>query len=192
MKISIKSLGIAVVVAAFIIGLWFMGMYNGFASQAQAIDAQWAQVETQYQRRYDLIPNLVESTKGVLKQEQTVFENIAQARSQYAGAQTAEDKAIATNQVESALSRLLVVMENYPQLNSNQTVQDLMTELAGTENRIAVERKRYNDEVRLFNTALARLPARLVAPSFGFNPRSYFTAETAAAATPKVDLSVEK
>lgn len=186
---STKSLLIAFVIGAVLFGLYLMGMYNGLVAKSQAVDAQWAQVETQYQRRYDLIPNLVESTKGVLKQEQTVFEAIAQARTAYGGAQTPSQKAEAATNLESALSRLLVIVENYPQLKSNETVQDLMTELAGTENRVSVERRRYNEEVQGYNTTIKRFPTNVFAGQFGFGLKTYFEAADSAAQPPKVDLS---
>ena len=120
----------------------------------QAIDGQWAQVETQYQRRFDLIPNLVKSVEGIMKQEQAVFGAIAEARTRYAGAATINEKAKAATQLESALARLLVVMENYPELRSAENVTQLMDELSGTENRIAVERRRFNDLVKDYNTTI--------------------------------------
>src|SRR5260221_275948 len=131
-----------------------MGTYNGFITQNQSVTTSWAQVETQYQRRFDLIPSLVEATKGVLRQEQTVFKAIADARKGYAGVPSGSvAKVQAAGTLDSALARLLVVIENYPQLKSNETVRDLMNELAGTENRINVARYRYNDTVQGYNVA---------------------------------------
>jgi LemA protein len=127
--------------------------YNRFVSQEEAVKAQWAQVENQLQRRNDLIPNLVESTKGFAQQERDVFGQIADSRAKLAGAQTTEQKIAAANEQSSALARLLVVVENYPQLKSSETFARLMDELAGTENRIAVERMRYNEKVQEYNTA---------------------------------------
>lgn len=164
------------------------GKYNSLVRQNEAINAQWAQVESQYQRRLDLIPNLVSSVQGAMKQEQTVFSAIAEARTRYAGATTPDDKAAAATQVESSLARLLVVMENYPQLKSVDTVQSLMAELAGTENRVAVERMRYNEIVRDYNVGVKTFPGSLVAGLFGFTPHTMFEAQAGAQIAPKVNL----
>jgi LemA protein len=169
-------------------GLYVASFYNGFVRSNEGVDAQWAQVEGQYQRRFDLIPNLVGSVQGVMKQEQAVFGAIAEARTRYAGAATPNEKAEAAGQVESALARLLVVMENYPQLRSVETVQSLMAELAGTENRIAVERGRYNEMVRDYNVSVKVFPGSLAARLFGFDPRTMFEAAEGAAQAPKVEL----
>lgn len=172
------------VVAAFSL----MRFYNSLVGKTEAIASQWAQVETQYQRRFDLIPNLVESVKGMMEQEKEVFEKIAEARTKYGGAKTVEEKVKAAGEVESALGRLLVVMENYPELRSVENVTQLMDELAGTENRIAVERRRYNDLVRDYNTAIKRFPGNLIAPVFGFSERSFFEAAEGAEEAPKVEF----
>lgn len=171
-----------------LIGFSLVGTYNSLVTQSQTVDNQWAQVETQYQRRFDLIPNLVEATKGIFEQEQEVFGKLAEARQGYSGAQTTSEKAEAAAQVESALARLLVIVENYPQLRSNENVLALMDELAGTENRVSVERKRYNDQVRTFNTQVKRFPTNLIAPVFGFSERSYFESVEAAEEAPKVEF----
>ncbi len=171
-----------------VIGLYFMGAYNGFVKQNEAVTAQWAQVESQYQRRFDLIPNLVASVQGIMKQEQTVFSTIAEARSKYAGAATPDQKAAAASQVEGALARLLVVMENYPQLKSADTVQSLMAELSGTENRVSVERMRYNEMVRDYNVQVKSFPGTLLASMFGFAPRTMFEAQSGAENAPKVNI----
>lgn len=162
--------------------------YNSLVQSNIAVDQQWAQVESQYQRRYDLIPNLVNSVKGAMKQEQSVFDAIAQARTQYAGATTPDAQAAAATQVESSLARLLVVMENYPQLKSVDTVQSLIAELSGTENRIAVERMRYNDMVAAYNTSVQTFPSSLVAKMFGFHTRNLFQAQQGADTPPAVNL----
>lgn len=175
------------VVAAFIV-LYGVTAYNGFVSRSEAIDNQWAQVETQYQRRFDLVPNLVESVKGVMKQEQTIFNALAEARTRYTGAVGVDAKAAAAGQVETALGRLLAVMENYPQLKSAENVQTLMAQLEGTENRISVERKRYNDAVRTLNVSVKRFPSNLVAGIFGFNERTYFEAAPGTETAPSVSL----
>jgi len=164
-------------------------MYNRLVSSSQGVDAQWSNVETQYQRRFDLIPNLVESVKGIFEQEKEVFGKLADARSRYAGATTVDEKAQAAGQVESALGRLLVIMENYPQLRSAENVTALMDELAGTENRVAVERGRFNEKVRDYNTMVLRFPANLFARVFGFSQRAYFEAAAGTEQAPKVDLT---
>lgn len=188
MKKALIILG-AVIGVLIIIGVSLAGTYNSLVNRDQAVDSQWAQVQTQYQRRFDLIPNLVESVKGIMAQEQAVFLALAEARTRYAGASTPEDQADAANEVESALARLLVIMENYPELRSIEAVTTLMDELAGTENRIAVERGRYNTEVRDYNTAIKRFPTVMVAGMFGFNERSYFESFPGADVPPRVDFS---
>jgi LemA protein len=175
---------VGVVLTVVVIGLF--SYYNKFVTQNEKIDGQWAQVEAQYQRRFDLIPNLVESVKGVMAQEQEVFGMIAEARTRYAGATTPDAKAAAATEVESALSRLLVVMENYPQLKSADTVQTLMAQLEGTENRISVERGRFNDEVRSYNVMVKRFPGNVLAPAFGFSERNYFEATSGSENAPAV------
>ena len=169
-------------------GLYIGSAYNALVRSNESVTAQWAQVESQYQRRFDLIPNLVESVKGIMKQEQAVFTAIADARTHYAGAATPDQKASAAGQVESSLARLLVVMENYPQLKSADNVQSLMAEIAGTENRISVERMRYNEMVRDYNVSAKTFPGSLIASLFGFGPRTMFEAQTGAADAPKVQF----
>lgn len=162
--------------------------YNKFVRLETAIDNQWAQVETVYQRRFDLIPNLVASVKGVLTQEQKVFGDLAEARTRYSGAATVNEKAAAATQVESALGRLLVIVENYPELRSVEAVANLMTQLEGSENRISVERGRFNDAVGAFNVATRRFPSNLIAGIFGFEARAFFEAAQGAEVAPTVDL----
>lgn len=167
--------------------------YNRFVSQEEAIKTQWSQVENQLQRRNDLIPNLVESTKGFAQQERDVFQSIADSRAKLAGAQTTEQKIAAANDQSSALSRLLVVVENYPTLKSDATFARLMDELAGTENRIAVERMRYNEKVQEYNTSRRQFPANITAAIFGFKgDYPLFQAPESAKAAPKVDFSRPK
>ncbi len=185
-----KTLLIIVAIVA-IIGLSLVSTYNNLVTKTQNIDGQWAQVETQYQRRFDLIPNLVNSVKGIFEQEQDVFGAIAKARQNYAGAKSIDAKAQAATQVESALGRLLVIVENYPQLQSNTAVLGLMDELAGTENRVSVERKRFNDIVRDYNTTIKRFPTNLIANLFSFDARAFFEAVEAAEEAPTVDLTTE-
>ena len=184
-KVLLGILGVGIVII-----LMLFGTYNSLVTKSGAIDGQWAQVETQYQRRFDLIPNLVESTKGFLAQEQTIFKDIAEARTRYAGAATVDEKAQAAGGLESALGRLLVIIENYPNLKSNETVARLMDELAGTENRIAVERKRYNELVQDYNITIKRAPTNMIAGLFGFKERKFFEAAQGAEQAPKVDLSL--
>ena len=176
------------VVILVLLALYVGGKYNGFVRQNESVDTQWAQVESQYQRRYDLIPNLVSSVQGAMKQEQAVFTALAEARTRYAGATTPDQKAAAAGQVETAFGRLLAVMENYPQLKSIDAVQGLMAELAGTENRVTVERMRYNEIVRDYNIGVKTFPNSLVASIFGFAPRTMFEAQEGAENAPKVNL----
>lgn len=178
----------AIVVVAIIIVVALMGMYNSLVTKSQAIEAQWAQVETQYQRRFDLIPNLVNTVKGMMKQEQSVFQAIADARTKYGSATTVDAKAAAAGEVESALGRLLAIVENYPELKSSQNVTSLMDELAGTENRISVERRRYNELVRDYNTQIKTFPTNMLAGMFGFTEKSYFQSVTGANQAPKVEF----
>jgi LemA protein len=168
--------------------LWVGSAYNGLVGKNEAVDSQWAQVETQYQRRFDLIPSLVESVKGVMKQEQTIFDALAEARTRYSGAQTVDQKAAAAGQVEGALGRLLVIAENYPQLKSSENVQTLMAQLEGTENRISVERKRFNDSVQELNVAIKRFPTNILAGAFGFGQRTYFESAAGSENAPKVQF----
>jgi LemA protein len=162
--------------------------YNRFVSQEEAIKAQWAQVENQLQRRNDLIPNLVETVKGVAQQERDVFGQIAESRAKLAGARSPEETIQAANEQSAALARLLVVVENYPQLKSNEQFARLMDELAGTENRVAVERMRYNERVQEYNTARRQFPSNVTAGIFGFKEYPLFNAPPEAERVPKVDF----
>lgn len=183
-----KKIWIVVLAAVVFGGLYVWSSYNGLVSGGVAIDGQWAQVETQYQRRFDLIPNLVNSVKGILKQEQTIFTALAEARTRYAGAVSIDEKARAASGVESAFGRLLAIMENYPQLRSAENVNTLMAQLEGTENRVAVERKRFNDAVQAYNLRVKRVPSALIARLFGFGERAYFDAAAGAENAPSVNL----
>jgi LemA protein len=162
--------------------------YNTFVSQEEAIKAQWGQVENQLQRRNDLIPNLVETVKGVAQQEQDVFGRIADSRAKLAGASTPEQQMQAANEQSAALARLLVVVENYPQLRSNEQFARLMDELSGTENRIAVERMRYNERVQAYNTSRRQFPSNITASIFGFKEYQIFDAPKEAEAVPRVNF----
>ena len=163
--------------------------YNTFVSQEETIKTQWAQVENQLQRRNDLIPNLVATAQGFAQQERDVFGAIAESRAKLAGAQTPEQRMAAANEQSNALARLLVVVENYPELKSNQTFARLMDELAGTENRLAVERMRYNEAVQAYNTQRRSFPSNITAGIFGFKEYQVFQAPESAKQVPKVDFS---
>src|SRR5499426_2905324 len=162
--------------------------YNRFVGQEEAIKTQWAQVENQLQRRNDLIPNLVETTKGIAQQEKDVFGQIADSRARLAGAKTPEETIQAANQQSAALARLLVVVENYPQLRSSESFNRLMDELSGTENRIAVERMRYNERVQEYNVSRRRFPSNITAGVFGFKEYPLFNAPPEAERVPKVNF----
>lgn len=182
-----KSTIISIAVVVVILG--YVGLtYNKLVTAKTSVDAQWAQVEAQYQRRFDLIPNLVNAVKGVMKQETAVFTAIADARTRYSGATSPSDKAAAAGEVESAFARLLVVMENYPQLQSASNVQTLQAQIEGTENRISTERTRYNENVRTYNLAVSRFPSSLVASVTGFDSQAYFEAAAGSDVAPTVQF----
>ncbi len=182
-----KKFLVGLLIAVVILAVTFIGMYNGLIAKHENIIAKWAQVENQLQRRNDLIPNLVNSVKGYTSHEKTVLENITVARSQWAGARTLEEKVKAASATDAALARLLLVVENYPNLKADQTFLKLMDELSGTENRIAVERMRYNEAVRDYNIAVRTFPGNIIAGSFGLHPATeYFKAEEKAKAVPEV------
>ncbi len=177
-----------VVVLIIVISLYssFKGSYNTFVALDETVKSAWAQVENQLQRRYDLIPNLVETVKGYAKQEKDVLVEVTNARAKVGGAGNVPDKISANNELSGALSRLLVVVEKYPDLKSNQNFMRLQDELAGTENRIAVERRRYNEAVQSYNVAVRSFPANIVAGIFGFAKAPFFEAPAAAKAAPQV------
>src|SRR3974377_1798995 len=188
------KIGLIILVILIVLGFWlgstFIGHRNEMVRKKEAINAAWSQVDVVLQRRADLIPNLVETVKGYATQEQKVFGDIAAARAALIGAKTPADKISANGQLDSALSRLLVIVENYPQLKSNENFMRLQDELAGTENRIAVERRRYNETVQRYNTLIQLFPNSLVASFSGFQREdAYFKAEGAAREVPKVDFS---
>lgn len=164
----------------------FAGTYNQFVTQNEEIKQRWAQVDNQLQRRNDLIPNLVETVKGFAAQELTIFREIAEARTKYGGSVQISDKIAAANELQSALARLLVIVENYPTLKSDQTFIRLMDELAGTENRIAVERQRYNEAVQTFNANIRRFPNNFLAQLYGFQAATYYEVPPEAKVVPKV------
>ena len=184
-----KSFLYGVLAFIAVIGIYLWSTYNGLVTLNETVDGQWAQVETQYQRRFDLIPNLVASVQGAMKQEKEVFGALAEARTRYAGATSINEKAAAATQVESAFGRLLAVMENYPQLRSVETVTNLMVQIEGTENRVSVERQRFNDLVRDFNIRIKRVPTMWFAGMLGYGEKSYFEAAKGSDQAPKVELT---
>ena len=176
-------------VAALGIGLMFIGRRNQMVTKSQAVEAQWHQVDVDLQRRADLIPNLVETVKGYAAQEQTVFGDIAKARSALLSAQSPSERIAANAQLEGSLGRLLAIAENYPQLKSNENFLRLQDELAGTENRIAVERRRYNLAVQDYNTYIALFPNNVFAGWAGFKSNNaYFSATDEGREVPKVQF----
>ena len=180
---------IVLVIVALILGSSFIGRRNQMVVKREAVNAAWAQVDVVLQRRADLIPNLVETVKGFAAQEQTVFGDIAKARSALLGAHSPAEKIAANGQLDGALGRLLVVVENYPQLKSNENFLRLQDELAGTENRIAVERRRYNEAIQDYNTFIALFPNSLVASLGGFTRNdAYFKTDEGARQVPKVNF----
>jgi LemA protein len=191
------KIGLAILVILLVVGLLlgssFVGHRNQMAVKREAVNAAWSQVDVVLQRRADLIPNLVETVKGFAAQEQTVFGEIARARSALLSATTPADKIAANQRLDSALGRLLVVVENYPQLKSNENFLRLQDELAGTENRIAVERRRYNEAVQDYNTYISLFPSSLVASLSGFTRNdAYFKADEGARQAPKVNFQNQK
>jgi LemA protein len=169
-------------------GVWLIASYNKMVGADEQVDAAWAQVQNVLQRRADLIPNLVETVRGYAAHEQGVFLGVSEARARLAGSTSPPDAATADAGLTSALGRLLAISEAYPELKADQNFRQLADELAGTENRIAVERKRYNDLVRDFNVGVQRFPRKLLADFFDFAPRLYFEATPAAQSVPNVDF----
>src|SRR5246500_5193871 len=187
-----KAIIVIVVLAliAFVAFGQYVNVKNTLVAKNEAVKAAWSQVDVVLQRRADLIPNLVETVKGYAQQEQTVFGDIAKARSQLLSAGTPQQKIAANGQLDGALGRLLVIAENYPQLKSNENFMRLQDELAGTENRIAVERKRYNDTLQDYNTYVQQFPNSLFAGWAGFKPNdAYFQASEGSRVAPKVNFS---
>lgn len=179
-----------VVLIGFVVFGQYVGVRNTLVTKNEAVKAAWSQVDIVLQRRADLIPNLVETVKGFAQQEQTVFGDIAKARSALLSAGTPSEKIAANQQLDGALGRLLVVVENYPQLRSNENFLRLQDELAGTENRIAVERKRYNDTLQDYNTYVQQFPASIFAGWAGFKANdAYFAASEASRQVPKVNFA---
>lgn len=196
MKKSLWVLLIAVALTVIIFS-WFKSGYNNMVSKSEAVKAQWGNVETQYQRRADLIPNLVSTVKGYATHEQSTFEAVTEARSKATQMQVTFDDLNEENlakfnkaqgDLTSALGRLLAISENYPDLKASQNFRDLQTQLEGTENRIATERRRFNEQVQDYNTYIMMFPRNILALMFNFVPKAYFAADTGAAEAPKVDF----
>lgn len=185
-----KLLGpiVIIVVIIAIFAAILIPSYNGFVNGEEDVNKAYAQIENQLQRRMDLIPNLVNTVKGFAAHEEEVLGNIADARSRLAGASTPEEQAEANNELSGALSRLLVVVENYPELKADANFRQLMDELAGTENRLSVAREDYNAVVSDYNKKVKRMPGSIVASIFGFDEKEYFEADAAAQDAPKVDF----
>lgn len=187
MKIGIGCLAVIIIVV-IIVALSFKGIYNSLVTLDETVNNAWAQVENQLQRRYDLIPNLVETVKGYASHEKEVLTEVTRARASVGSAKTPKELMDSNNQLTNALSRLLVVAERYPDLKANQNFIRLQDELAGTENRIAVERRRYNDTVNVYNQKVRQFPTNLIAGMFGFQKRDYFEAPKEAQQAPKVNF----
>lgn len=177
---------VALLVVGGIIAMVFIGQYNGLVKLNESVNGKWAEVDNQLKRRYDLIPNLNKVADKFTKQEREIYDKITEARKAYGGAKTPAAQVAAANQMESALSRLLVVVEQNPELKSDRILMGLMDELAGTENRIAVARQRYNDEVQLFNTRIKVIPGRFFANMLGFSAREFFKTPEKEKETPEV------
>jgi LemA protein len=180
---------VIVAVIALLVGGAYVSSRNQMVTKNEAVKSAWAQVDVVLQRRADLIPNLVETVKGFAAQEQTVFHDIASARAALLGAKTPSDKIAANGQLDGAIGRLLLIVENYPQLKSNENFLRLQDELAGTENRIAVERKRYNDTLQDYNTFVGLFPNNIFAGWAGFQRNNaYFAASESSREAPKVQF----
>jgi LemA protein len=185
-----KAVLIGILVMVVVVVGWGISANNRLVALNESINGAWAQVETVLQRRYDLIPNLVATVKGYAQHESSVLEEVTRLRSQWGAAKTSDAKIEAANQLEGALSRLMVVVEKYPDLKANQNFLALQDELAGTENRIAVERRRYNEAVQAYNTGIAQFPGSIIAGMKGFQRRDvYFKSEEAAKTAPKVNFN---
>lgn len=182
-------IGWVFVILVVLLAAWSITTYNRLVAVRLAVDAQWAQVEAQYQRRVDLVPNLTAAVQGILAQERTVFRDLANARTAYLSAPSGSAERVrAANDLERSLGQLIAVVEAYPQLRSADVVARLMDELSGTENRIAVERRRYNERVRSYNTLVQEFPGSLLASAAGFVPRPYFSAAAPVGTPPPVIL----
>lgn len=179
---------IVIIVLVVMLVAQVIGTYNGLVEMNENVDGKWSQVENNLQRRADLIPNLVASVKGYAKHEEDIFTDIADARSKLAGASGINQMAEANDELTGALSRLLVVVENYPQLKADKNFIQLMDNLENTENRLAIARKDYNDAVQVFNTKVRKFPANIIAGMFGFEKRIYFEADESSQKVPEVSF----
>ncbi len=190
-KKFMSGMGCLAVIILLVLVIFFIarGIYNSLVTLDENVNNSWAQVENQLQRRYDLIPNLVETVKGYAAHEREVLTEVTRARASVGGATTPEESMKANNELSGALARLLVVVEQYPNLKADQSFIKLQDELAGTENRIAVERRRYNDTVREYNTKIRSFPTVFFAGMLGFEKRAYFEAPEAANVAPQVDFT---
>lgn len=190
MKNGLK--GVIALLAIFaVLGLFAFSTYNGLVTSEEAVSSAWSQVENQLQRRLDLIPNLVNTVKGYAAHEETIFTEVTRAREKLIGAGSLAEMAQANQELSGALSRLLAIAENYPQLKADANFRQLSDELAGTENRIATSRMDYNNAVQSYNTKIRRFPTVIFANMFGFKRKDYFQAEERASQVPKVDFSGE-
>lgn len=186
-----KGLLITIIVIVAIIaigGITIVSTYNGMLTKSEEVDGKFADIDMQLQRRADLIPNLINTVKGYAKQEQEVFNSVTEARSKLAEAQNIEDKANANTELTNALNRLLVIVENYPDLKSSQNYIQLMDELAGTENRIGQARKQYNEAVKAYNLSIKKFPANIIAGMFQFENKPYFEAKEGSNKVPEVNF----
>lgn len=184
----VKQTSIIVAALLVLLAFWGIGSYNSLVNLNESVNSNWSQIDNQLQRRADLIPNLVATVKGFASQEKDILNNIADSRSRLLGAQGVADKAAADAQLTSALSRLLAIVENYPTLKSDANFRQLMDELAGTENRIAVARKDYNDSVQIYNAKIKTFPTSMWAGMLGFGPREYFKVDESVRTVPKVEF----
>ena len=183
-------MGLIVLVIIVVLFLFGIGIYNGLVKLRRRVDSAWAQIDVQLKRRYDLIPNLVETAKGYLKHEREVLENVTKARQQAINASNVKDQAQAENMLTSTLRSLFAVVENYPDLKANENMKALMEELVSTENEISFARQHYNESVMEYNTRIETVPSNIFAAMFGFRPRDFFEIEVAAEReAPKVDFT---
>jgi len=186
-KVFLVGVGVILLIAA-LIGMWGTGTYNGLVTDREGVKTQWGNVEASYQRRFDLIPNLVATVKGYATHEKSIWDEFAAARASYNSAQTPQAKIEASNQLEATLSKLMVVVEQYPELKANENFLSLQSQLEGTENRINVERQRYNEIARNYNARKKTFPTSIIAGFGSFEDFSYFEAQQTAQNAPKVDF----
>ena len=184
--LGIVCIMLVIIITSALIGI---GFYNELVSSNLNVDNQWSQVENQYQRRADLIPNLVEVVKGITKQEQDIYLEVTKLRSQWGEAKTIEDKIRIGNEMDSAISRLLLVAENYPEIRSNENFINMQAQVEGTEDKVTIERKNYNNAVRSYNYRVLSFPSNVVAEMYGFKTRPFFEAVKGTSITPKINFS---